>query len=86
MGDRILSVSTGNENFFFNTQDTNGNNLNVNQQIRNPTDSEGIWTYIYYSYSVKEKSAWGYLRQGSEETIKFINQRITHPLSKTARF
>ena len=42
-------------------------NPNVFNPINTPDDIEGIWTYIYYSYSVEAKKAVGFLKFGNKE-------------------
>lgn len=54
MGDRMLAIWLGLGYYHFTTCDQNTNEPNVPSNINHPVDIEGVWTYIYYSYSVKD--------------------------------
>ena len=35
-----------------------------------PVENEGVWGYLYYSYSVKERKALAFLKHANEETFQ----------------
>lgn len=43
------------------------------KNIDYPADIEGVWTYVYYSYSTKENSAVAFIKYGDSEFLS-----ITH--------
>lgn len=68
-GDRTLAIWLGKEGYYFTTTDKKTSNPNVSANIKY-TDIEGVWTYIHYSYSPKEKKAVGFLYANKKtETI-----------------
>lgn len=50
-GDRILALFQGQDFYHFATLDANSKNPNVNFNVPSPKDIEGVWTYVYFSYS-----------------------------------
>lgn len=48
------------------TNDKKTNNANIHKRIPFG-DIEGVWTYIYYSYSAKHKKATAFIKFGNEE-------------------
>jgi hypothetical protein len=60
-GDRTLSVFMTEDKFYFSTY--NSNSKNVYKTIDH-NDLEGIWTFIYYSYSSNHKKVVGYVKIG----------------------
>ena len=48
-------------------------------------DIEGVWTYIYYSYSVPLKRAVGFVKYATDEP-KRIQFDVTHPVTNFLRF
>lgn len=56
------------------------------QNIDYPADIEGLWTYIYYSYSTDKNRAVGFIKFGSDDAIKSIRHDTTHPDNKYVRF
>jgi len=60
-------------------------NVNVIQNIDYPADIEGVWTYIYYSYSDDKSRALGFIKYGNAD-FKSIRHDVTHPNTKFVRF
>lgn len=58
-GDRTLAIFLGKEEYAFATE--NGDNPNVSKSIK-VNDVEGLWTYVYFSYSVEKSSAVAFLQ------------------------
>ena len=54
MGDRTLAIWQGDDDYDFHTCNTINGNPNVVGSIKYPADIEGVWTYIYYSYSADD--------------------------------
>lgn len=58
--------------------------------MKSPLDADGVWSYIYYSYSVKEKKATAFIRFLSNDPILSAYQTVTfndvtHPLTRLVR-
>ena len=64
MGDRLLAIWQGNGFYHFTTCNVEGNNPNVIVNNNFPTDIEGLWTYVYYSYSRTNRRAVGFIKYG----------------------
>ena len=62
MGDRLLAIWLGQGYYQFATCDYNKNKPNVISNINYP-DIEGLWTYVYYSYS--DSKAVGFIKYGN---------------------
>jgi len=63
MGDRMLAIWQGQGYYHYTTCNQDGNQANVVQNI-NYDDIEGVWTYVYYSYSIELKRAVGFIQYG----------------------
>ena len=50
-------------------------------KINYPDDIEGVWTYLYYSYSVKAKSSIGFIKYGNQEFLT-VKLDALNPASK----
>ena len=50
-------------------RDGNVNSANVVANLKTPVDNDGVWGYMYYSYSVKEKKATCFLKHATEEAF-----------------
>ena len=50
----------------------------MKEEISYPADIEGLWTFIYYSYSTKEKRAVGFINFG-DDVYKKIVHNVVHP-------
>jgi hypothetical protein len=57
----------------------------VIQNIEYPEDIEGVWTFIYYSYSDDVNEAVGIIKYGSAAP-KAITHKVTHSSTKFVRF
>ena len=55
LGDRVLALWQGAGYYHFTTYDIDGLKPNVLLNVDYPNDIEGVWTYIYYSYSVEHE-------------------------------
>jgi len=63
LGDRMLANWQGDGYYHFTTN--SDGNANWVQNINYPGDIEGLWTYLYFSYSFDEKKAVGFVRYGA---------------------
>jgi len=61
MGDRQLAIWQGQGYYHFTTCNAQNGEVNAIQNV-NYGDIEGVWTYIYYSYSVTAKRAVAFVR------------------------
>ena len=50
-----------------------------------PEDIEGLWTYVYYSYSEQAKKAIGLIKYGKGE-FNIINHDTIHEKTKYVKF
>ena len=59
----------------------------MNQIINNnyPTDIEGLWTFLYYSYSFDDGEAIGLIKYGNKD-IETITHKTVHARTKYVRF
>ena len=48
----------------FGTCDTVSSKVSLTKDIKSPDDIDGIWTYLYFSYSHKEKQTVGFIKYG----------------------
>jgi hypothetical protein len=48
-------------------------------------DIEGVWTYVYYSYSVDAKRAVGFVKYANQSP-KRIEMGVQHPTTKYVKF
>ena len=68
MGDRVLAIWHYDNGYHFTALDKASRNPNVNQNI--PTgDIEGLWSYVYFSYSGRLKKAVGLLKFGASGKV-----------------
>lgn len=65
VGDRLLAIWQGTDYYHFTTCDEPKNQWNIIQNT-NFGDIEGVWTFIYYSYSVQQKRAVGFFVEGDK--------------------
>jgi hypothetical protein len=65
-GDRTLAIFQGSTYYHFTGHD--GDNPNSYVNIGFDGDIEGVWTYIYYSYSLAEKKAQAFVKYGTAKT------------------
>lgn len=66
IGDRVLAIWLGQAGYTFITMDDKTNNPNIFKAIPYE-DIEGVWTYVYFSYSNKLNSAVGFIKEGTKE-------------------
>lgn len=50
-----------------------------------PEDFDGVWTYIYYSYSVEKKKAVAFIKFGNDD-LKKVTHEVLNPSTKWVRF
>ena len=62
MGDRALSFWQSAGKYEFATCNIVNGNPDFVAKITHPDDIEGVWTYMYYSYSVELKTTVGFLK------------------------
>lgn len=67
MGDRTLAIWQGQGYYHFTTCNAATNNPNQIENINFPADIEGLWTYVYYSYSSDENKAVAHIKYGNQE-------------------
>lgn len=63
MGDRLLAMWQGQGYYHFTTCDGEKNLVNLVSNV-NYGDIEGVWTYVYYSYSRDARRAVGFVKYG----------------------
>lgn len=68
MGDRLLAVWQGSDKYLFTSSDEPSNNGNVFSSV-NFVDIEGVWTYVYFSYSSDEKKAVGFVKYADAQPL-----------------
>jgi hypothetical protein len=49
-------------------------------------DIEGVWTFLYYSYTTQLKRAVGFIRYGAEADTNRIQFDVDHPVPAFLRF
>jgi hypothetical protein len=49
-------------------------------------DIEGVWTYVYFSYSAPKRAATAFLKYADSERIFSLNFDATHPVPTYFRF
>jgi hypothetical protein len=68
MGDRVLAIWHYDNAYHFTTNDKASKNPNVNKNL--PTgDIEGLWTYLYFSYSGRLKKSVGLAKFGASGKV-----------------
>lgn len=55
------------------------------QNVNFPEDIEGLWTFVYYSYSADENKAVAFIKYGDGD-IQSITHKTTHPAVKFLKF
>lgn len=60
-GDRLLGVWQGQDGYYFATNDVKTNNFNAFNKIAY-SDIEGVWTYVYFSYSTPQQKATAFVK------------------------
>jgi hypothetical protein len=77
-GDRLLAIWQGQGYYHFTTLNAVDRNPNYTKNIDYPADIEGVWTYVYYSYSKPGSKAVGIIQYGQSEPQR-IQHDVTHP-------
>lgn len=85
MGDRLLAIWLGKGYYHFTTCDEAKKEPNAVQNVNYPADIDGLWTFVYYSYSAKEKKAIGFIKFGEQE-IKKVVFDVQNPSTKYLKF
>lgn len=75
LGDRVLCLWLGTDGYYFITMDDKTSNPNIFKPIAYE-DIEGVWTYVYFSYTAKLNLAVGFIKYGTGE-IKRIDFSVT---------
>ena len=75
LGDRVLALWLGQEGYTFITMDDKTKNPNIFKPIPYE-DIEGVWTYVYFSYSGKLNQAVGFIKYGDGE-VKKVDFQVT---------
>lgn len=70
VGSRTLSVFLQKGNYHFSTY--NGGNHGIAVNAKHPVDYEGLWTFIYQSYSLNDKNCIFFIKFGDEKLIKGV--------------
>ena len=80
-GDRALSIFMSEEKFYFGTYNSESNNV---YKSIDHEDIEGVWSFVYYSYSTQYKKAVGYIKIGGlamkHVTIETIHKKSNYLL------
>ncbi len=84
LGDRVLAIWLGQGGYYFITQDDKSKNNNVFKPIAYD-DIEGVWTYIYFSYSSKQNLAVGLIKYGNGD-FKSVEINVSHGVPTFLRF
>ena len=66
------------------------NSFSITKDLKSPLDADGVWSYVYYSYSVKERKATAFARFLTNDPVLSAYQThtftdVTHPLTKLVR-
>ncbi|CAD8058815.1 unnamed protein product [Paramecium sonneborni] len=85
MSDRVLAIWQGAGYYHFTTYDIDGLKPNVLLNVDYPNDIEGVWTYIYYSYSRQSEQAIGHIKFGNQK-FSTIKQNVKHAPTIYLRF
>lgn len=85
MGDRLLAIWQGQGYYHFTTCNAINGNVNVINNINFPADIEGLWTFVYYSYSEEKSRAVAHIKYGNENT-QSVRIDVDHPDTKFVRF
>lgn len=52
--------------------------------IKAPADVEGLWSYVYYSYTGNEQKATGHIKFG-DKPFESFTLRVNHPKTKEVK-
>ena len=84
-GDRLLNVYQGDSTYLFATQSNEPTQFNKGTNVNSIADIEGVWTYVYFSYSKDLNRAVGLFRQQTQ-TIQRTQFDLTHPEATALKF
>ena len=79
-----MAIWLGQSGYFFSTHDDPSKNPNIYKSVPYG-DIEGVWTYIYFSYSGKTNTAVGLIKYTGEE-FKRVEIPATHEKPTFLRF
>jgi hypothetical protein len=74
----------GTDGYYFITMDDKTSNPNVFKSIPYG-DIEGVWSYVYFSYSSKVNQAVGFIKYGTSD-VQRVEIAVTHNSPKFLRF
>lgn len=83
LGDRVLATFFTSNSYHFTTYNSITNEPNVRGDLKFPEDIEGVWTYLYFSYSAKESKGVGFLV--FDEEVKQIDFNVGHNIPAQLR-
>jgi hypothetical protein len=84
-GDRLLGNWQGDGFYHFTTLNNADKNPNVYQNIPYPADIEGLWTFLYFSFSKQVNRAVGFIKYDGSEP-KRIQFDVQHPAITYLKF
>lgn len=79
MGDRVLAIWHYDTGYTFTTNDKASKNPNVNKNLATG-DIEGLWSYVYFSYSGRLRKAVGLVKFGSSGKTDTVIMDVTHDI------
>lgn len=87
VGDRTLANFLGRGFYHFSTYNLNNNAVNVIQNINYENSLEGVWNFIYFSYSAAFQTATGMVKFGDDGRYARVQMSgVRHaPLGKYAK-
>ncbi|CAK86297.1 unnamed protein product (macronuclear) [Paramecium tetraurelia] len=85
MESRMQTVLVGKGYYYFATCDEANSNSNIANKVNYPEDFDGIWTYIYYSYSAEQKKAFEFIKFGSGD-FQTVTYEVQNPSTNSVRF
>lgn len=85
-GDRTLAIWQGQGYYYFSTCNAANSNPDVAVASNYPEDIEGLWTFVYFSYSRNARRAVGFAQYGPAATPVRIQSDVTHPDHSQLKF
>lgn len=77
MGDRLLAIWQGNGIYLFVTNDKPSNNPNLAATVPFG-DIDGVWTFVYFSYSLKDLSAMAIIKYENNAEVFHRELKANH--------
>lgn len=77
MGDRLLAIWQGNGIYLFVTNDKPSNNPNLAATIPFG-DIDGVWTFVYFSYSLKDLTAMAIIKYENNAEVFHRELKANH--------